>query len=87
MISLRRLTRYMSRGGLVTESRVTKQFEEELASFTGAAYCFMTPNSTLGLSLALSALGVGPGDKVLVPTYSMVASAHAVRFIGACPVF
>jgi len=78
---------YLLTDAFVTEFKVTKKLEQELADFLGIKHCFMNCNGTLAISAALNALGIQPGDQVLVPTYTMVASANAVRFIGAVPVF
>ncbi len=78
---------YMKSGGWVTEFRKTRELEAMIAEYVGAKHCTMTPNGTLSLTLALYACGVGPGDEVIVPDYTMLASATSVRLTGAEVVF
>jgi len=78
---------YMMSGGWVTEFRQTEAFEKALADFTGAKHCIVTNNGTISLSLALLALGVGPGDEVIVPDLTMIATPNSAKLIGATPVF
>jgi perosamine synthetase len=78
---------YMLSGGFITEFSVNANFESEIAKKTGSQFCVTTPNGTLSLSLALMALGVGPGDEVIVPNYTMIATANSVKLTGATPVF
>jgi perosamine synthetase len=63
------------------------EFEREFAAFCGAEHGVAVANGTLALHLALAAAGVGPGDEVLVPSLTFVATASAVRYCGATPVF
>ena len=74
---------YMKSGGWVTEFRKTREFEQLIAEYTGARYCSVVNNGTISLTLALIACGIGPGDEVLVPDYTMVATANAVKLVGA----
>ena len=62
-------------------------FEREFASYVGVAHAAALSSGTAALHLALSLLGVGPADDVLVPTLTFVASANAVTYVGARPVF
>lgn len=62
-------------------------FEAELAARAGTAYAAALSSGTAALHLALRIVGVGPGDTVLVPTLTFVASASPVRYLGAEPVF
>ena len=62
-------------------------FEREVAALTGTAHATALASGTAGLHLALVVLGVGPGDEVLVPTLTFVATANAVSYVGARPVF
>ena len=78
---------YLKSGGWITEFTETSAFEREIARFVGAKYVVATTSGTSALILALEALRVGRGDKVIVPNLTMVASANAVRFLGAEPVF
>jgi perosamine synthetase len=78
---------YLLSGGWVTEFRQTQTFAKIIAEYTGAKYCYITANGTVSLSLALMALGVGVGDEVIVPDYTMVATANAAATIGAKVVF
>jgi perosamine synthetase len=63
------------------------RFEESFAEFCGTRHALTCSNGTVALHLALLALGVGPGDEVIVPTLTYVATANAVRYCGATPVF
>jgi dTDP-4-amino-4,6-dideoxygalactose transaminase len=62
-------------------------FEAEVAAVTGRAFGVALSSGTAGLHLALLELGVGPGDEVLVSTFTFVATANAVAYCGATPVF
>lgn len=63
------------------------KFEQAFAEFVGTRHAVATNNGTTGLHLALVALGIGHGDEVIVPTVTYIASANAVRYTGATPVF
>ena len=74
--------------GWLTTGPRTKRFEEEMAAALGEGiHALAVCSATAGLHLALEALGVGPGDEVLVPTYTFTATAEVVRYLGAHPVF
>ncbi|MDR1787456.1 MAG: DegT/DnrJ/EryC1/StrS family aminotransferase [Treponema sp.] len=77
------------RSGWLTTGREALAFEEEFAAFLGAPglRCLAVNSSSAGLCLSLAACGVGPGDKVLVPTYTFTATAEAACHLGAEPVF
>jgi len=62
-------------------------FEDEFAAFTGTRYAIALANGTVALELALYALGIGPGDEVVVPSRTFIATASAVATRGARPVF
>src|SRR5262245_26873907 len=64
-----------------------KYFEESFARVFGVQHAIAVMNGTTALHLALVALGVKPGDEVIVPTLTYVASANAVMYCGARPVF
>lgn len=80
------VNKYLKSGRYLTESVYTEQFENELAAFLGVPHVSMVPNGTSALYLSLLAAGVGPGDKVFVPDYTMIATANAVRMVGAEPI-
>jgi len=63
------------------------EFEREFAAYCGARHGIATSNGTTALHLALVSAGIGPGDEVLVPTLTFIATANAVRYCGAVPVF
>lgn len=63
------------------------RFEEEFAAFCGTAHGVSVSNGTVAIHLALHALGIGPGDEVIVPALTFVATANAVHYTGARPVF
>jgi len=63
------------------------RFENEFCSFTGSKYASSVTNGTVALHLALLALDVGPGDEVIVPVLTYIASINAIKYVGAKPVF
>jgi perosamine synthetase len=73
--------------GWVSQGPRVQQFEQAFAARVGAAEAVATTNCTTALALALYASGVGPGDEVVVPSLSFIATANAVWQIGATPVF
>src|SRR5262249_4714399 len=62
-----------------------ERFEEEFAQYCGVAHCVGVSSGTAALSLMLRASGIGPGDEVIVPAHTFVASALAVAPVGAGP--
>lgn len=75
------------RSGWLTMGAVTQAFEAEFASFCGSRFAFGVTNATAALHMACLAVGVGVGDEVIVPSLSFVASANAIAYTGAKPVF
>lgn len=63
------------------------QFEQKFAQFIGTRYCIAVGSGTEALVISLRAAGIGPGDVVLVPSFTFVATVSAVRLVGAIPVF
>jgi perosamine synthetase len=74
-------------GWISSLGQYVTRFEEQFAYFCGTAQAVSVSNGTVALHLALHALGIGPGDEVIVPSLTFVASANAVRYTGATPVF
>jgi perosamine synthetase len=68
-------------------SKYLTRFENAFAAYVGARYALATSSCTGALQIALMASGVGPGDEVIVPDETWVATANAVRYVGAVPVF
>lgn len=67
----------------LTMGSVTQEFEAAFAGLTGAPYAYAVANATVALHLACSALELGPGDEVIVPALTFVATANAVLYTGA----
>ena len=63
------------------------EFEEMFCKWSGAAMAISTTNGTAALHVGMASLGIGPGDEVLVPSYSFIASSFAVAQAGAVPIF
>ena len=74
------------RGGWLTMGPLTQSFEEAFADWIGSTNALSVSSGTAALHLALAGLGVGPGDEVIVPNLTFVATAAAARFVGATPV-
>jgi perosamine synthetase len=64
-----------------------KRFEKEFAEIAGTRYALSVANGTLALHLAMIALDVAPGDEVIVPSLTYIATANAVKYMGGTPVF
>jgi len=76
------------RSGWVTTGPVTKEFESDFSRYIGGGVeCVAVNSATAGLHLALEAMGVGPEDEVILPTYTFTSTAEVVRYLGATPVF
>lgn len=75
------------RSGWVVQGPVVAAFERQLAERLGVAEAVAVSNCTAALHLALTASGIGPGDEVIVPSFSFIATANAVLHAGATPVF
>jgi dTDP-4-amino-4,6-dideoxygalactose transaminase len=71
----------------LTMGSVTQAFEEEFSSYVGAPHAIAVANGTAALHLACLGIGLGPGDEVIVPSLTFVATANAIRYTGAIPVF
>lgn len=63
------------------------ELEEKLAAYTGSKYCISVANGTDALQIALMALGVGPGDEVITPGFTYIATAETAALLGAKPVY
>jgi dTDP-4-amino-4,6-dideoxygalactose transaminase len=75
------------RSGWLTQGPEVAAFEREFAEFVGAPYACAVSNCTTALHLALRVLDVKPGDEVVTVSHSFIATANAVRYCGAVPVF
>src|SRR5262249_20227900 len=73
--------------GWVTQGPQVAAFEKEFAEYVGAPHACAVSSCTAALHLALHALGVVPGDEVITVSHSFIATANAVRYCGATPVF
>ncbi|MEU7183560.1 DegT/DnrJ/EryC1/StrS family aminotransferase [Streptomyces celluloflavus] len=81
------VTETINDGWISSQGPYVRRFEEEFARYNGIAHGVACSSGTTALTLALRALGVGPGDEVVVPEFTMIATAWAVTYTGATPVF
>ncbi|MEV8391605.1 MULTISPECIES: DegT/DnrJ/EryC1/StrS family aminotransferase [unclassified Streptomyces] len=81
------VTDAVSDGWISSQGPYVAKFESEFAGYNGTAHGVACSSGTTALTLALRALGVGPGDEVIVPEFTMIATAWAVTYTGATPVF
>jgi perosamine synthetase len=75
------------RSGWVAQGPRVAEFEKQFAAAQGAGHGIAVSNCTTGLHLSMHVLGLGAGDEVVVPSFSFIATANAVRYVGATPVF
>ena len=64
-----------------------EEFEARIAAYTGVPHGIAVSSGTAGLHLCIRALGLGPGDEVIVPSFTFIAAANVIRYVGATPVF
>jgi perosamine synthetase len=75
------------RTGMVIQGPEVAAFEQEFGELVGGRHCVAVNSGTSALQLSLMALGFGPGDEVIIPSFSFAATANVVRLVGATPVF
>lgn len=80
------IARVLAHGQYILGPEVA-ELEERLADYIGAKYCISVANGTDALQIALMALGVGPGDEVITPGFTYIATAEAAAVLGAKPVY
>ncbi|MEZ5608246.1 MAG: DegT/DnrJ/EryC1/StrS family aminotransferase [Burkholderiaceae bacterium] len=80
------IARVLAHGQFILGPEVA-ELEEKLAAYTGARYCITVANGTDALQIALMALGIGPGDEVITPGFTYIATAEAAALLGARPVY
>lgn len=80
------IQRVLAHGQYILGPEVT-ELEEKLAAFTGAKYCITCANGTDALQIAQMAFGIGPGDEVITPGFTYIATAETVALLGAKPVY
>jgi len=73
--------------GWVVQGPYVEEFERKFAAFTGAPHAIATTSCTTALHIAVSALGLRPGDEVIVPAFTWIATPNVVEYMGATPVF
>ena len=81
-----RIQRVLDHGQYILGPEVA-ELEEKLATYTGAKYCITCANGTDALQIAQMALGIGPGDEVITPGFTYIATAETVALLGARPVY
>lgn len=84
---LKYVTDAVSTGWISSSGKYVTEFENKFAAYSDCQYGIAVCNGTIALHLALVGLGIGKGDEVILPTFTMIASAFAVCYTGATPVF
>ena len=82
---LKYVTEAVSTGWISSSGKYVTEFENQFAKYCDCQYGVAVCNGTIALHLALLALGIGKGDEVIIPTFTMIASAFAVCYTGAKP--
>ena len=81
------VTEAVADGWYANASKYQMAFEQAFAAATGRRHAVALPSCTSGLHLALLALGIGPGDEVIVPDMTWIATSAPISYVGATPVF
>lgn len=84
---LKYVTEAVNSGWISSSGKYVNEFEKQFAAYCGCEYGIAVCNGTIALHLALLSLGIGKGDEVILPSFTMIASAFAVCYTGAMPVF
>ena len=80
------ISKVLAHGNYILGPEVA-ELEERLCEYTGAKYCITCANGTDALQIALMAIGIGPGDEVITPAFSYIATAEATALLGAKPIY
>lgn len=75
------------KSGWLTTGPKVAQFENNFKEYVGSSYALAVNSATSGLHLALEAIGIGPGDKVITTVHTFTATAEVIRYLGAEPIF
>lgn len=75
------------RSGMLAQGKEVEFFEQEFANYIGVKHAIAVANGTLALDIALKAIGIKPGDEVITTTFTFIATANAILYQGAKPVF
>lgn len=86
-LELRYVVECVLSGWVSSAGEFVKRFERQFAEFCGTRHAVSASNGTTALHLAFAALGLGPGDEVIVPTLTFIATANTVSYTGATPIF
>ena len=81
------ITDAVTTGWISSSGKYVTEFENAFAAYCGMKYGVAVCNGTVAIHLALAALGIGKGDEVIIPSFTMIATAYAVCYVGAMPVF
>lgn len=84
---LKYINKCVKSGWISSQGNYIKLFEDKFAKFCGAKYATALTNGSHAVHLALAAIGIKSGDEVIVPTFTMIATANPIAFLGAKPVF
>lgn len=84
---LKYVTDAISTGWISSSGKYVTEFENQFSAYSDCKYGIAVCNGTIALHLALVGLGIGKGDEVILPTFTMIASAFAVCYTGAVPIF
>lgn len=77
----------VSTGWISSSGSYVNRFEEAFANYCGVKHGIAVCNGTVAIHLALTAIGIGKGDEVIIPSFTMISTAFAVCYVGAMPVF
>jgi len=84
---LKYVTEAVETNWISAKGNYVREFEEKFSAFCDTKYGISTTNGTTALHLALQTLGIGPGEEVIVPSFTMIACAYPITYTGAKPVF
>ena len=73
--------------GMLVQGQKVEDLESSISNYLGSKHAIVVSNGTASLHLALISLNIGPGDEVIIPAFSYIATANVVELVGAKPIF